>query len=163
FAVAILLTFSRASRWYRILAALEWWFGITNLIAAHQGLCILLFKRHTRDVRPWEMEGQSHTCGSGDEEIALRRSKVLYEETRSQWPVKMELFGPPNTSDNETWMDRYIMKSMLKKTFEKEVPTQDRGLYTMQKKIVRQAEAWAFIITVPLTILFTALPKGNLY
>ena len=163
FAIAILLTLSRASRWFRILAALEWWFGITNLIAAYQGLCVLLLRRHTREVRPWEMDEQGRRYGSDDEEAALRHSKILYEDTKSRWPVKMELFGPPNTSENETWMDRYGMKSIFKKTFEKEVPTQDHGLHSVQNKVVRQAEAWAFIITVPLTIFFTALPKGNLY
>ncbi|KAL8717567.1 MAG: hypothetical protein Q9225_005199 [Loekoesia sp. 1 TL-2023] len=163
FAIAILLTLSRASRWYRILAALEWWFGISNLIAAYQGICILLLRRHTREIRPWEMDEQGPRHDCDDQEAVMRRSKVLYEETKSRWPVKMELFGPPNTWDNETWMDRYNMKSIFGKTFEKEVPTQDGGLRTMQNKIVRQAEAWALIITVPLTILFTALPKGNLY
>ncbi|KAL8960448.1 MAG: hypothetical protein Q9193_002848 [Seirophora villosa] len=163
FAIAILLTLSRASRWYRTLAALEWWFGITNLIAAYQGLCVLLLRRHTREIRPWEMDVYGHKYGWDDEEAGLRQSKILYKETKSRWPVKMELFGPPNTSDNETWMERYSMKSIFQRTFEKEVPTQDRALHTMQNKIVRQAEAWAFIITVPLTIIFTALPKGNLY
>ncbi|KAL8944693.1 MAG: hypothetical protein Q9216_000261 [Gyalolechia sp. 2 TL-2023] len=163
FAIAIILTLSSASRWYRILAALEWWFGITNLIAAYQGLCVLLLRRHTREIRPWEMNEQGRKYGSNDEEAALRHSKVLYEETKSRWPVKMELFGPSNTTGNETWMDRYSMRSVFKKTFEKEVPTHDRGLHTIQNKIVRQAEAWALIITIPLTIIFTALPKGNLY
>lgn len=163
FIIAILLTLSRASRWFRILAALEWWFGITNLIAAYQGLCVLLLRRHTREVRPWEMDESGRNYALDDEEAGLRHSKILYEETKSRWPVKMELFGPPNMSENDTWMDRYSMKSIFRKTFEKEVPTQDRGLHVMQNKIVRQAEAWAFIITVPLTIFFTALPKGNLY
>lgn len=163
FAIAILLTLSRASRWFRILAALEWWFGITSLIAAYQGLCVLLLRRHTREVRPWEMDEYGRKYGDDDEEAGLRQSKILYEETQSRWPVKMELFGPPNMSDNETWMDRYSMKSIFKRTFEKEIPTQDRGLHTMQNKIVRQAEAWALIITVPLTVFFTVLPKGNLY
>lgn len=163
FAIAILLTLSSASRWFRILAALEWWFGITNLIAAYQGLCVLLLRRHTREVRPWEIDEQGRRYGCDDEETALRHSKILYEETKSRWPVKMELFGPSNSSENETWMDRYGMKSIFKKTFEKEVATQDHGLHAMQNKIVRQAEVWALIITIPLTVLFTALPKGNLY
>ncbi|KAI4232294.1 MAG: hypothetical protein L6R40_007440 [Gallowayella cf. fulva] len=163
FAIAIILTLSHASRWYRILAALVWWFGITNLIAAYQGLCVLLLRRHTREVRPWEINEQGRRYGATDEEAALRHSKVLYEETKSRWPVKMELFGPPNTWDTKTWMDRYGMQSLFKKTFEKEVPTQEQGLHLMQNRIVRQAEAWALIITVPLTIFFTALPKGNLY
>ncbi|KAI4196272.1 MAG: hypothetical protein LQ350_006643 [Teloschistes chrysophthalmus] len=163
FAIAILLTLSRASRWYRILAALEWWFGITNLIAAYQGLCVLLLRRHTREVRPWEIDEQGRRYGGSDEEVGLRHSKILYEQTKSRWPVKMELFGPPNTWDHKNWMDRYGVKSTLKKTFEKEVPTQEHGLHFMQNKIVRQAEAWALIITIPLTIFFTALPKGNLY
>lgn len=163
FAIAILLTLSRASRWYRILAALEWWFGITNLIAAYQGLCVLLLRRHTREVRPWEIDEQGGRYGPSDEEAGLRHSKILYEETKSRWPVKMEVFGPSNTWDHKTWMDRYSVKSIFKKTFEKEVPTQEQGLHVLQNRIVRQAEAWALIITIPLTALFTALPKGNLY
>ncbi|KAI4140370.1 MAG: hypothetical protein LQ341_003864 [Variospora aurantia] len=153
FVIAILLTLSRASRWYRILAALEWWFGITTLITAYQGLCVLLLRRHTREVRPWEMDDEyGHRHGCDDEEVGLRYSKIVYQETKSRWPVKMELFGPPNTSENETWMDRYGMKSVFRRTFEKEVPTKDQGLHMMQNKIVRQAEAWAFIITVSLTV-----------
>ncbi|KAL8639637.1 MAG: hypothetical protein Q9228_003348 [Teloschistes exilis] len=163
FAIAILLTLSHASRWYRMLAAFEWWFGITNLIAAYQGLCVLLLRRHTREIRPWEIDEQGRRYGSSDEEVGLRHSKILYEQTKSRWPVKMELFGPPNTWDHKNWMDRYGVKSIFKKTFEKEVPTQEHGLHFMQNKIVRQAEAWALIITIPLTIFFTALPKGNLY
>lgn len=75
----------------------------------------------------------------------------------------MELFGPPNMSPEETWMDAYRLKPLFRKTLEKEVPSQDEGLHLMQNKIVRQAEAWALIITVVLTVFFTALPKGNLY
>ena len=163
FTIAILLTLSRASRWYRILAALEWWFGITNFIAAYQGLCVLLLRRHTREVRPWEVDEHGHQFSVDDEETALRQSKVLYEETKSRWPVKMELFGPANSSDQDSWMNKYQTRSIFKKTFEKEVHTQERGLHAIQNTIVRQAEAWALIITIPLTIIFTALPKGNLY
>ena len=163
FAIAILLTLSHVSRWYRILAAIEWWFGITNLIAAYQGLCVLLLRRGTREVRPWEIDEQGRRYGSSDEEAGLRHSKIPYEETKSRWPVKMELFGPPNTWDHATWMERYSVKSIFKKTFEKETPTQERGLHFMQNRIVRQAEAWALIITIPLTVFFTALPSGNLY
>ena len=163
FAIAILLTLSRVSRWYRILAALEWWFGITNLIAAYQGLCILLFRRHTRELRPWELHEHALRSGVDEEETALRNSKILYEETQSRWPIKMELFGPANMPADETWMDKYRLRPLFRKTFEKEVPTHDQGLRTLQNKILRQAEAWAFIITVPLTVFFTALPKGNFY
>ncbi|KAL8860697.1 MAG: hypothetical protein Q9178_002727 [Gyalolechia marmorata] len=163
FAIAILLTLSHAARWYRILAALEWWFGITILLAAYHGLCILLLRRHVRKVRPWEMDEQGRGYGASDEEAALRHSKVLYEETKSRWPVKMEIFGPPNGWDKERWVDRYQMKSLFKRTFEKEVPTQENGLHLIQNRIARQVELWALIITIPLTIFFTALPKGNLY
>ncbi|KAI4214189.1 MAG: hypothetical protein LQ351_003274 [Letrouitia transgressa] len=163
FLIAILLTLSRASRWYRLFAALEWWFGITTLIAALQGLCVLLLRRRTRELRPWEVEENRPRFGVDAEEAALRHSKILYEETKSRWPVKMELFGPPNMSPEETWMDAYRLKPLFRKTLEKEVPSQDEGLHLMQNKIVRQAEAWALIITVVLTVFFTALPKGNLY
>lgn len=52
FIVAVLLAPSSASRWWRVAAALEWWFGITTMIAAYKGLCVLLHRLHTRNVRP---------------------------------------------------------------------------------------------------------------
>ena len=165
FLIAICLTLSSVSRWWRIFAALAWWFGITNLVAAYKGLCILLHRRRTRFVRPWEI---------GDDELgispvqtndvsSLHSSTIPYVNTMSRWPVKMEVFGSSNESLKEYWQDTWQKKPLYRKIFDKQVRVHEQGLALVQNRIVRQAEAWALIITIPLTAVFIALPRGSLY
>ncbi len=165
FLSAILLTLSSASRWWHIFVALAWWFGITNLIAAYKGLCILLHRRRTRNVRPWEVcddEDGVNLIREGDGS-SVNGSTVSYADTKSRWPVKMEVFGSSNGSLRDYWMDKWQRKSLWRKIFDKKVKVHEQGLALIQDKIVRQAEAWALIITIPLTAGFVALPKGNLF
>lgn len=53
--LALLLILSDRSRWIRIVVALPLWFSICNMVAARNGLCVLLFRSHTREVHPWEI------------------------------------------------------------------------------------------------------------
>ena len=164
FLTAILLTLSSTSRWWRIIAALAWWFGFTNLISAYKGLCIILHRRRTRNVRPWEV-------GDDEDAVNLIRGRersangsiISYADTRSRWPVKMEVFGSSNGSLTDYWMDKWQRKPLWRKIFDEKVKVHEQGLALIQNKIVRQAEAWALIITIPLTAVFVALPKGNMY
>ena len=162
FVIAIALTLSRYSRWWRIFAALEWWFGTTNIIAASQGLCVLLHRMHTRQYHAWETKDYTND----DDEAMLKGldiSFVDYESTKSKWPVKMEVFGPANTYADEPWVDHYSQKTWWKKLFERRIPVRENGLKSIQNRMIRQAEAWALLITIPLTIAFVAIPPGNLY
>ena len=162
FAIAILLTLSRASRYWRVFAAIEWWFGITNLIAASQGLCILLHRLHTRQHHAWE----TSLVSTDDDTEFLKRDdgyNVSYESTRSQWPVKMEVFGPANNYCGEAWVSSYATKPWYKKLFEKRIRVQEKGLSSVQNRMIRQAETWALLITVPLTVAFVAIPNANLF
>jgi len=162
FGIAIALTLSRYSRWWRIFAALEWWFGITNIIAASQGLCVLLHRMHTRQYHAWETKDYTND----DDEAMLKGldiNFINYEDTKSKWPVKLEVFGPANNYSGEAWVNHYSRKSWYRRLFEKRVSVRDAGLKAIQNRMIRQAEAWALIVTVPLTIGFVAIPKGNLY
>lgn len=162
FAIAIVLTLSKYSRWWRIFAALEWWFGITNIIAASQGLCILLHRMHSRQYHAWETKAYT----DDDNEAMLKgvdTNSIDYESTKPKWPVKMEVFGPANDYSGESWVDHYHRKSWFRKLFEKRVAVQEAGLKAIQNRMIWQAEAWALMITVPLTIGFVAIPNGNLY
>lgn len=162
FAIAIALTLSKYSRWWRIFAALEWWFGITNIIAASQGLCVLLHRMHTRQYHAWETKDYTNE----DDEAMLKGldiSYLNYEDTKSKLPVKMEVFGPANNYSGEPWVDHYHRKNWFRKLFEKRVGVQEAGLKAIQNRMIRQAEAWALILTIPLTIAFVAIPKGNFY
>ena len=162
FAIAIVLTLSKYSRWWRIFAAFEWWFGTTNIIAASQGLCVLLHRMHTRQYHAWETEDYTQD----DDEAMLKAldiSFINYESTKSKWPVKMEVFGPANDYSGEPWVEHYSRRSWWRKLFERRVPVRENGLKSIQNRMIRQAEAWALLITIPLTIAFVAIPKGNLY
>ncbi|CAF9940517.1 hypothetical protein IMSHALPRED_002059 [Imshaugia aleurites] len=162
FAIAIVLTLSKYSRWWRIFASFEWWFGTTNIIAASQGLCVLLHRMHTRQHHAWETKDYTQD----DDEAMLKAldiNFINYESTKSKWPVKMEVFGPANSYGAEPWVNHYSRKSWWRKLFERRIPVQENGLKAIQNRMIRQAEAWALLITIPLTIAFVAIPKGNLY
>ena len=159
FIIAILCTLSSLSRWFRIIAAAEWWFGITNLIAAYQGLCVLLHRRHTRNIRPWEI----NKMPPNDIEASSHGGDLEYSETTSRWPVKMEVFGPANNYLKESWVEKDHRKSVWSKIKDKKVRVEERGLRILQNRIVWHAEACALVITIPLTAAFVALPKGNFY
>ncbi|MCJ1423640.1 hypothetical protein MMC29_001524 [Sticta canariensis] len=165
FIIAILFTLSSASRWFRIIAAAEWWFGITNLIAASQGLCVLLHRRHTRNIRPWEI-AETHNRRrdfSVDIEASYHSGDIAYSDTKSRWPVRMEIFGPANNYLKERWIERDQRKSVWSKIKDQKVRVEETGLRILQNRIVWHAEAWAVMITIPLTAAFVALPKGNFY
>lgn len=165
FIIAILFTLSSASRWFRIIAAAEWWFGITNLIAASQGLCVLLHRRHTRNIRPWEIEETHNRRGdfSVDIEASYHGGDIEYSDTKSRWPVRMEVFGPANSYLKERWIETDQRKSVWSKIKDQKVRVEETGLRILQNRIVWHAEAWAVMITIPLTAAFVALPKGNFY
>ncbi|KAL6721720.1 hypothetical protein ACLMJK_000825 [Lecanora helva] len=159
-AIAITLTLSSYSRWWRIFAAIEWWFGIANIIASSQGLCVLLHRLHARQCHAWE------TKDDDDVETMLKGfdiSAMHYKDTKSKWPVKMEVFGPANDFSGEPWVAHYSKKSWCRRLFEKRVSVHEEGLKIIQNRMIRQAETWALIITIPVTITFVAIPKGNCY
>ncbi len=164
FLIATLLTVSHHSRYWRIFAALEWFFGITSIIAASQGLCVLLHRLHTRQHHAWET-----TNGSSleDDERMLKGhldiDYISYEDTKPTLPVKMEVFGPSNEYGGEDWVRMYPRRGWWRKLFERRVKVRDPGLKKMQDKMVRQAEAWALLITILLTVAFCAIPPGNLF
>lgn len=118
---------------------------------------------HSRQNHAWE----TNSYPLEDEERVLKGhldiDYISYEDTKVRWPVKMEVFGPANNYGGEEWVNTYPSKSWYRKLFEKRVKVKDSGLRSMQNRMVVQAEAWALIITIPLTVAFCAIPPANLY
>ncbi|KFY55946.1 hypothetical protein V496_06853 [Pseudogymnoascus sp. VKM F-4515 (FW-2607)] len=56
---AMLLTLSHAPRGYRILSAIPWVIGASTFGAAREGMCVCLHAMRARQVRPWELFGDS--------------------------------------------------------------------------------------------------------
>jgi len=175
FLIAVLLTLSRASRWWRILAAVEWFIGITTMVAAYKGLCVILHHTHARNLRPWEQDIDSETGDSRRNSFAstvngtlqMANRTVDFDESKETANFRhshLQPFGPRNNYfESEDWVEKYKKKPILRKVFEKSIWTQDETLRILQDKIVLGANLWSLIITIPLTIIFVALPKGNFY
>ena len=167
FIIAIVLTLSSASRYWRIFAAVEWWFGITSIITSYQGLCVLLHRMHVRNVRPWELDesaGEAKNSSEEDEEAGWTDHNLSYKDTKPKWPVKMEIFGPANRYDTEDWVKAYPKLSLWKRVSNRKVIVKrGGGLGVIQDKVIRQAEAWALVITIPLTVGFCCIPPGNFF
>lgn len=107
--------------------------------------------------------GNRRGHSSDDVEASYRGGDVEYSETQSRWPVKMEVFGPANNYLKESWIEKDQRKSVWSKIKDKKVRVEETGLRILQNRIVMQAEAWALLVTIPLTAAFVALPKGNFY
>jgi hypothetical protein len=83
-----------------------------------------------------------------------------------KWPPELEImetFGPKNSFDHTSWIEKYQEKPLLRRVFDQTTWTQDEALRVLQEKIVLGANLWALIITIPLTVIFVAIPKGNFY
>ena len=87
-----------------------------------------------------------------DEEASLR-----FERT------SMNTFGPKNEWERKRWVQAYQRRRLVWKVFEKSVWTQDETLRVLQDRIVLDANVWSFIVTVPMTMVFVALPSGNYF
>ncbi|TVY83806.1 hypothetical protein LSUE1_G001217 [Lachnellula suecica] len=180
FLIAILLTLSRASRWFRIFAALEWFIGISTMVCAYKGLCIIMHHSHSRNLRPWEQDldvelgenRRNSTSSTAQRDTTMASRTGHYDDSSKEdddasstfAAENMNVFGPKNSFDSASWISKYEKRPILSKVFEKHsVWTQDDTLRILQDKIVLGANLWAVILTVPLTIIFVALPKGNFY
>ena len=176
FIIGITLTLSRASRWWRILASLAFFIGISTMVAAYKGICVILHRTHVRNLRPWEQSlddeladsVRNSTSSSANRDVQMASRTGNYDdsdmdETGSFRQAIMSSFGPKNSFEGAEWIEKYQKKPMLKKIFEKSVWTQDDALRVLQDRIVLGANVWAIILTIPLTVMFVALPKGNFY
>lgn len=171
FIIAILLTLSKVSRWWRIFASVEWFIGISTLIAAYKGLCVILHASHMRTLRPWE-DDASISSSVSDLEMATSKANLTPKvmqvtEKKNDGTVRhLSTFGAKNkqiSGETEEWETAYNEKPLLKKIFDQSVWTQDETLRLLQDKIVLGAQIWAVILSLIFTIIFVALPAGNIY
>lgn len=166
FALAVLLTLSKASRWYRLLAALLWFIGITTLVAAYKGLCIILHSEHRRTLKPWE-DPVGYYGNAGIEDSEPRTSITLPRLSGSTAALSQhegfDIFGSSNDAGNGGWKGSYERKSLWKKVFDDTVVVQDQAMRLLQDGIVRQAQLWGVLVTVVLSVVFVVLPVVGLY
>lgn len=167
FLIAILLTLSIKSRWWRLFAALAWMLGFSFLLAGANGICLVLYAARGRHLRPWEQFSNQplHPMG-GDSDVTT----LVGADGSSTSPgkgklvqVALEAFGTANSYGHEVWVEKYRAKMMIRKVFDSTVWVENESVRIMQDRVALQAFLWSLIVTVPLTVLFTALPNGRYY
>ncbi|KAH4922614.1 hypothetical protein HBI79_177310 [Parastagonospora nodorum] len=147
--VAIILTLSTASRAWRVLSLIGFFIGISTLIAAWKGMCVVLHGMHHRHLRPWELFGS-------DDEPEGFDAKLDSMDT-------FNTHASSNSWEDEPWVARYEKRNVIRKVFDREVWIQEPALRQIQDTIFVQAILGALVMSAVAVGIFCAIPKGNYF
>ncbi|KAI1815437.1 hypothetical protein GGS20DRAFT_597030 [Poronia punctata] len=145
---AIATTLSGAQRGWRALFAIPWVSGLSTLITATKGMCVVLHGLHRQHVRPWELFADD-PLGS--------------TEKLSGGNNSFESFGSRNSYEDEPWVARYDRRFVVRKIFDREIWIQEPALRRIQDTVFLQSVLFALLGTGALTAVFVAVPAGNLF
>ena len=154
FAVAIVLTLSSVGRGYRALAAIPWVLGISTLVAAYKGMCVVLHGLHHRHIRPWELFEQdgealdSFSYGSSSSKAAKN---------------SFDSFDSCNSYEDEPWVVKYQKRNIVRKVFDSEIWIEEPALRQIQDTIFIQALIAGAVIGGIFTLIFVLVPGGGLF
>lgn len=181
------LVLSSLSQFYRVLSILLWWPSFTTLIAAIQGLCLILQFRSLRQLRPWEQEqldedgdvdGDSHELNSAAEVTThissdndRRRSKQAWHgsvkvtsrlsSSRNDDPLRkpsMQTFGPANKYRRRAFVKAYQSKPIVRKIWDDAVKTRNRNIKMLQDRTLFLSICWGGAISSVLTVVSLFIP-----
>lgn len=156
------------------------------MVCAYKGLCVILHISHSRCLRPWEetfdelelaqseaerrdstasvLQLPQHSKGLGYESSSGSMNDLESGSGGFSSRSSLRTFGPKNDGwESESWVEEYRSKVLLRKVFDRSVWTKNETLRVLQDRIVIGANFWALVVTIPLTVVFVALPKGNYY
>ncbi|KAF2190701.1 hypothetical protein K469DRAFT_559000 [Zopfia rhizophila CBS 207.26] len=149
FVIVIVLTLSSASRAWRVLSLIAFFIGVSTLIAAWKGMCVVLHGMHHRHLRPWELF-------TSDDELASRNAKNhSYDSPDSQ--------ESSNSFEDEPWVAKYEKRNLIRKVFDREVWIQEPALRHIQDTIFLQSIIGALILSIVIAGIFCAFPQGNFF
>lgn len=148
FAIATVLTLSDLDRGYRALAAIAWVLGISTLIAAYKGMCVVLHGMHHRHIRPWELFDQAKEMSMDDGHTTNH---------------SFESFGTSNSYEDEPWVVKYQRRNVVRKVFDREVWVQEPALRQIQDVIFIQAIVGSVVAGAVLAGVFVTLPGGRFF
>lgn len=134
--IALLMTLSSISRWYRILSAPVTLIGVITMVAAYKGLCVILHASgKVRNLKPWEDVDSvfsDDTRRIDDEEATLALSDVQSIAAKSlgskksaatlkNRPRSFDTWGSSNTYTDEPWVAAEEKKSLMQRIHPKDV------------------------------------------
>jgi len=147
--VAIILTLSSAGRAWRVISLIGFFIGISTLIAAWKGMCVVLHGMHHRHLRPWEL------FTSDDEPQGYEIKSDSFESVDSH--------ASSNSYEDEPWVAKYEKRNVVRKVFDREVWIQEPALRQIQDTIFIQAILGALLISAVAVGIFCAIPNGNYF
>jgi len=144
----ILITLSSVGRAWRVLPIVGLMLGISTLIAAWKGMCVVLHGMHHRHLRPWELFADPEDAAS---------TKRSSEDS---------LISPPDTTgsyEDEPWVAKYEKRNLIRKVFDREVWIQEPALRQIQDTIFVQSLLGAFLVSCVVVGVFCAVPRGGFF
>jgi len=164
---ATLITLSGVGRGWRALSAILFTLGISTLIAAWKGMCVVLHGiylsphvaplcclltasvgLHHRHLRPWELFAEEDDASS------------VYELKKGSLDT---LGSGTNSYEDEPWIAKYEKRNIIRKIFDREVWIQEPALRQIQDTIFLQAGLGALVGSAIFVVIFVLVPKGNFY
>jgi hypothetical protein len=176
------LVLSNLSQFYRVLSIILWWPGFTSLIAAIQGMCVILQFRSLRQPRPWEQEqlvgdadadgdtheGTTHTSPDDDRwgpkhawHGAAMRVTSRPSVRRNDDPLRkpsMQTFGPANKYRRRAFVKAYQSKSITRKIWDGAVHTRNRHIKMLQDRTLLLSICWGGAISSVLSVVSLFIP-----
>ncbi|KAI9670890.1 MAG: hypothetical protein M1817_003775 [Caeruleum heppii] len=147
FITAIVLTLSSAGRGWRALSAIGFLIGISTLIAAWKGMCVVLHGMHHRHLRPWELFAEDDGA-SVDFELKN---------------ASLDSVASNNSYEDQPWVVKYEKRNILRKILDREVWIQEPALRQIQDTIFLQAIGASTLLTAVCVGVFVAIPKGGYF
>ncbi|OAA72211.1 Regulator of G protein signaling superfamily [Cordyceps fumosorosea ARSEF 2679] len=145
----VVLCLSGAGRAWRALTAVAFVVGISTLVAASKGMCVVLHGMHHRHVRPWELFTQD-TEKDGAASVGISKGSL-------------ESFDSCNSYEDEPWVVKYEKRNVVRKIFDREVWIQEPALRQIQDIIFIQSVLASLLFGGVLTGIFVAVPAGHLF
>lgn len=143
----LLITLSSVGRAWRVLPIISLMLGVSTLIAAWKGMCVVLHGMHHRHLRPWELFADP-------EDASMKTSSEDF------------LINPPvNTGsyEDEPWVAKYEKRNIVRKIFDREVWIQEPALRQIQDTIFIQSLLGAFLVSCIVVGIFCAVPHGEYF
>ena len=146
--VGILLALSSAGRAWRVFPLLLFLIGISTLIAAVKGMCVVLHGMHHRHLRPWELF-------SDEDDASVELKQHSFDSLDSA--------RTSNSYEDEPWVAQYQKRNVIRKIFDRELWIEEPALRQIQDTIFLQAILGGLVGGAILTAIFVAVPSGGYY
>lgn len=145
--MGILITLSNVPRGYRAFSAFFIILGISTLIMAKRGICIVLNTFHQCHLQPWELFEEEPDTES------------VYEMKHNSF----DSFGSTNSFEDQPWVSKYKSLPFLKKVFSRQSRINEPALRKLHDTMLLQSFIGAVGVTIIIEAIFLAVPGGHFY